>query len=83
MAYDPDGRSGGTTETPQDQGVVIDFVSQKPLEIGEKPGGLSHSIHSRSSGVLRIAAVQLPRLSPEDRAALRKYVERDMEASRG
>jgi hypothetical protein len=27
---------------------------------------------------LRVAAVQLPRLDREDRAALRKYVERDM-----
>ena len=32
--------------------------------------------------LLRVAAVQLPRPSPEDRAALRKYVERDMEAVR-
>lgn len=30
--------------------------------------------------LLRVAAVQLSRLSPEDRAALRKYVERDMAA---
>jgi hypothetical protein len=34
--------------------------------------------------LLRVAAVQLPRLEPEDRAALRKYVERDLtEASNG
>lgn len=28
--------------------------------------------------LLRVAAVQLPRMSAEDRAALRKYVEKDM-----
>lgn len=86
MTYERAGRSGGTTKTSQNQGVVVDFVSQKPLEIGENPEGLSHSIHGRSSGLLRVAAVQLSRLDPEDRASLRKYVERDltkMEASNG
>jgi hypothetical protein len=32
--------------------------------------------------LLRVAAVQLPRLSPEDRAALLPYVRRDMEGVR-
>lgn len=31
-----------------------------------------------NEALLRVAAVQLPRLSAEDRAGLRKYVERDM-----
>jgi hypothetical protein len=37
----------------------------------------------RSEILLRVASIQLPRLSPGSRAALRKYVERDMEASNG
>lgn len=32
----------------------------------------------RSDTLLRVAAVQLPRLSAEDRAALLPYVKRDM-----
>jgi hypothetical protein len=40
----------------------------------ENPGTLFAS----RSALLRVAAVQLPRLDREDRAALRKYVERDM-----
>lgn len=82
MAYDPAGRSGGTAKTPQDQGVVVDCVSQKPLEKGEKPGVLSHIIHSPAARRLMVAARQFPLLDPEDRAALRKFVERDMEAVR-
>lgn len=36
-----------------------------------------------SRSLLRVAAVQLPRLDPEDRAALLPFVKRDMEACRG
>jgi hypothetical protein len=32
----------------------------------------------RSEALLRVAAVQLPRQTPEDRAALLPYVKRDM-----
>lgn len=75
MAYERAGRSGGATKTATDQGVAVDFVSQKPIEIRGNPGCLSHS----REALLRVAFVQLPRLSAEDRAGLRKYVERDME----
>lgn len=37
------------------------------------------SLFPERSALLRVAFVQLPRLSAEDRAGLRKYVERDME----
>lgn len=76
MTYAPDGRSGGTVKTTTEQWVVVDFVSQKPIGIRGKPKALSHS-----EALLRVAAVQLPRLSAEDRAAIRPFIERDMEAA--
>ena len=44
-----------------------------------------HRSDTSAAALLRVAAVQLPRLEPEDRAALLKYVERDLtkEASNG
>lgn len=39
---------------------------------------MEHSFASRSRDLLRVAAAQLPRLTPEERAALRPYVERDL-----
>lgn len=45
-------------------------MSDSPVE--------SQCVSGRVANLLRVAAVQLPRLSAEDRAALLPYVKRDM-----
>jgi hypothetical protein len=44
----------------------------------ERKSNVQHVIVPRSYPLLRVAAVQLPRLDREDRAALRKFIERDL-----
>jgi hypothetical protein len=46
--------------------------------LGEPARPFSDTFKASDAILLRVAAVQLPRIDREDRAALRKYVERDM-----
>lgn len=71
---------GFSDDAGQSRSAVSSGTIQQPTQSrGENPG----TLFADRSALLRVAAVQLPRLSAEDRAALRPYVERDMEVARG
>lgn len=66
----------GLQKPRQNKGLSWILSHKSPSEYGGNPDALSHS-----EALLRAAAFQLPRL--EDRAAIRPFVERDMERARG
>lgn len=60
-------------------GIDILAPNVQPNEINKLPGDMRPNGANSTHALLRVAAVQLPRLSAEDRAALLPYVKRDME----
>ena len=54
-----------------------DFKGLRRLTVDSSPVE-SQEVSGRLANLLRVAAVQLPRLSAEDRAALLPYVKREM-----
>jgi hypothetical protein len=56
----------------------LKLLESKWRNLVNKAGNDRHFCAEPVPPLLRVAAVQLPRLDREDRAALRKYVERDM-----
>ncbi len=58
-----------------------DFKHLRRLTVPDRPIE-SQGVSAPLANLLRVAAVQLARLDPEDRAALLPFVKRDMEAAR-
>lgn len=71
--------SGSDFRTLQDR-AALSVNDARTCEISDTPLTQPRPIPfaGRSADLLRVAAVQLPRLDPEDRAALLPYVQRDM-----
>jgi hypothetical protein len=71
------------SDWPVSQPNQEDAFTAGPRTNSERARNDPRSCKTPGSSLLRVAASQLARLDPEDRAALRPHVERDMEACRG